>query len=198
MWVINPAAGCHYCPPGPQLFSWAFVDKWTCCTTGKKLCSLLKPWSFNMQRTLLRSHCIGLIYLNATGCLAYWHLPTFCRTLASVSHDYKILIMIVITPVGRGLGSQIWCELTVCNVHQMSNVKLFYVHVSYFLPSALWCCWLLGRKGILLVRTEWQGSGVLICLERGADFHMAKLMAPPLTSVKSRLVLPFWYLLTWV
>jgi len=35
---------------------------------------------------------------------------------------------------------------------------------------------------------------VVICLERGADLHMAQLMPLPLTvSVKSRLVLPFRY-----
>jgi len=35
---------------------------------------------------------------------------------------------------------------------------------------------------------------VVICLERGADLHMAQLM--PLASVKFRLVFPFWYWLT--
>jgi len=36
---------------------------------------------------------------------------------------------------------------------------------------------------------------MVICLEQGADLHMAQLMPLPLTlaSVKSRLVLPFWY-----
>jgi len=39
---------------------------------------------------------------------------------------------------------------------------------------------------------------VVICLERGADLHMAQLMPLliSLASVKSRLVLPFWYRLT--
>jgi len=44
---------------------------------------------------------------------------------------------------------------------------------------------------------------IVICLERCADLHMAQLMPPPLhchslylASVKSRLVLPFWYRLT--
>jgi len=45
--------------------------------------------------------------------------------------------------------------------------------------------------------TEWWGAGVVICLERGADLpswcHCHWLS---LTSVKSRLVLPFWYQLT--
>ena len=58
-------------------------------------------------------------------------------------------------------------------------------------------------EGIRPVKTEWWGAGVVICLERGADLHMAQLMPLPLTvsciaSVKSRLVLPFWYRLTWV
>ena len=44
-------------------------------------------------------------------------------------------------------------------------------------------------------------AGVVISLERCPDFHMAQLMPLPLmslASVKSRLVLPFWYWLTWV
>ena len=30
-------------------------------------------------------------------------------------------------------------------------------------------------------KTEWWGAGVVICLERGADLHMAKLLPLPLT-----------------
>jgi len=30
-------------------------------------------------------------------------------------------------------------------------------------------------------KTEWWGAGVVICLERGADLHMALLMPLPLT-----------------
>jgi len=44
--------------------------------------------------------------------------------------------------------------------------------------------------------TEWCGAGMVICLGRDADFHMAQLMPLPLTiscSSKSRLVLPFSY-----
>jgi len=29
-------------------------------------------------------------------------------------------------------------------------------------------------------KTEWWGAGVVICLERGADLHMARLMPLPL------------------
>jgi len=38
-----------------------------------------------------------------------------------------------------------------------------------------------GRKGIRPVKTEWWGTGVVICLEQGADLHMAQLMPLPLT-----------------
>jgi len=51
------------------------------------------------------------------------------------------------------------------------------------------------------VKTEQWGAGVVICLEQDADLHLAQLMPLPLmslASVKSRLVLPFWYWLTWV
>ena len=37
---------------------------------------------------------------------------------------------------------------------------------------------------------------MVICLEQVADLHMSQLMPLSLASVKSRLVLPFWYWLT--
>ena len=37
---------------------------------------------------------------------------------------------------------------------------------------------------------------MVVCLERGADLHMAQLMPLSLASVKSRLILPFCYRLT--
>jgi len=39
-----------------------------------------------------------------------------------------------------------------------------------------------GRKGIWPVKNkEWWGNGVVVCLERDADLHMAQLMPLPLT-----------------
>jgi len=58
-----------------------------------------------------------------------------------------------------------------------------------------------GRKGIRPVKTEWWGAGVVICLELGADLHMAQLMPLPLTVScfsKIQICLPFSYQLTWV
>jgi len=48
-------------------------------------------------------------------------------------------------------------------------------------------CWLGGRKGIRPVKNWVVGCWQAICLQRGADLY---------ASVKSRLVLPFWYRLT--
>jgi len=78
------------------------------------------------------------------------------------------------------------------------RICFVYICLTGNWPSVLWRCWLGGRKS---VRPEQWGAGVVICLERGADLHMAQLMplhSLSLASVKSRLVLPFWYRLTWV
>jgi len=64
------------------------------------------------------------------------------------------------------------------------------------MPSVFSCCWLGGRKGIRPVKSEWWGAGMVICLERGADLHMAQLMPLPLIVSCFRLVFHFWYRLT--
>ena len=44
-------------------------------------------------------------------------------------------------------------------------------------------------------KLEWRGAGVVICLERGADLHMAQLMPLPLTvSCFSKIQIGFTFL----
>ena len=44
-------------------------------------------------------------------------------------------------------------------------------------------------------KTEWWGAGMVICLERGADLHMAQLMPLPLAvSYFSRIQIGFSFL----
>ena len=63
------------------------------------------------------------------------------------------------------------------------------------LPSVLWLCWLGGMKGIQPVKTERWVAGVVICLERGADLHMAQLMPLQLTvSCFSKIQIGFTFL----
>jgi len=46
-------------------------------------------------------------------------------------------------------------------------------------------------------KTEWLGAGVVICLERDADLHMAQLMPLPLTvSCFSKIQIGFTFLVT--
>jgi len=55
------------------------------------------------------------------------------------------------------------------------------------------------QEGHPACKKQWWGSGVVVCLERGADLHMAQLMPLPLTVSyfnKIQLGLPFWYRLT--
>ena len=70
------------------------------------------------------------------------------------------------------------------------------ITVSIPVPSVLWRCWLGGRKGIRPVKKhEWWGNGMIICLGRDADLHMAQLMPLPLTvSCSSKIQIGFTFL----
>jgi len=73
--------------------------------------------------------------------------------------------------------------------------------VAYGMPSVLWHCWLGGRKGIRLVKNC---GGVLawLCVWSKVQtctwLSWCHCYSLSLASVKSRLVLPFWYRLTQV
>ena len=59
--------------------------------------------------------------------------------------------------------------------------SVFRVLKFAFVFLVLWRCWLGGKKGIRPVKTELWGAGMVICLELGADLHMAQLMPLPVT-----------------
>ena len=55
--------------------------------------------------------------------------------------------------------------------------------------------WAAGRASGLYKNLEWWGTGVVICLERDADLHMAQLMPMPLTvSCFSKIQIGFTFL----
>ena len=64
--------------------------------------------------------------------------------------------------------------------------------------SVLWRCWLGGRKGIRPVKNEWWGTGMVVWSEMQTCIwpSWCYCQSLSLASVKSRLVLPFWYQLT--
>ena len=65
-----------------------------------------------------------------------------------------------------------------------------------FWLSVLCHCWFGSRKGIRPVKTEWWGAGVVVCLERCADLHVAQLIPLPLTVFcLSKIHSPHWFYL---
>jgi len=93
------------------------------------------------------------------------------------------------------LCSRKWASMA-RQVSSNVRVSLFFAHKSiyvivklqfvscicmyYFMSSVLWCCWFGGRKDIRPVKIEWWGTGMVICLEWGAnDLHMVQLMPLP-------------------
>ena len=81
-------------------------------------------------------------------------------------------------------------------------VDRIFILVYLHLPSVLWRCWLGGRKGIRPVKK--QIGWVLAWLSVWSEMQTCmwpswcRCHSLSLASVKSRLVLPFWYRLTWV
>ena len=111
-------------------------------------------------------------------------------------------------PAAQPTASKHWRQYK-CYADSLSycaSVQFCVFFLQLFLLC--WCAFsaltlLVGRQeGIWPVKTEWWGTGVVICLEWGADWHMAQLMPLPLTvSCSSKIqigFLPFWYRLTQV
>jgi len=67
-------------------------------------------------------------------------------------------------------------------------IEIEYINRMHFAGSqSVWCLqcfdavgWAAGRASGL-VKTEWWGAGIVICLEQGAHLHTAQLMPLPLT-----------------
>jgi len=96
----------------------------------------------------------------------------------------------------RGIKRSFWQILKVHSFSfQMSQKLSLLFSIIIIVPSQLWRCWLGGRKGIQTVKTEWWGAGGVICLERGADLHIAQLMPLLLTvSCFSKIHIGFTFL----
>ena len=91
--------------------------------------------------------------------------------------------------------------------NRQCNVLFFDVH-CFVLDFILYCIFfiifiiiifllLVGRQEghPACKKTEWWGAGVVICLERGADLHVAQLMPLPLTiSCFSKIQIGFTFL----
>ena len=109
--------------------------------------------------------------------LPAWTMPAPARTGSCISVTSITLHLIVVT----------WPK----RVNWLINYSINWI----IKPSVLWRCWLGGKKGVRPVKTEWWGVGMVICLERRADLHMAQLMPLPLTvSCFSKIQIGFTFL----
>jgi len=91
-----------------------------------------------------------------------------------------------------GFLTRITCRLTAKNRDQLRNPTLgsriwatftfLKLYLTIYAFNALTL--LVGRQEghPACKKTEWWGAGVVICLKRGADLHMAQLMPLPLTA----------------
>ena len=82
-------------------------------------------------------------------------------------------------------NGQTFCLSTRCCNWVRALLDFIFISISVFLSlSCLQCYdavgWAAGRHPACK-KTEWWGAVMVICLERGADLHMAQLMPLPLT-----------------
>ena len=124
--------------------------------------------------------------------------------------DSRVPVLSVDVPSGTFcfISLSLMCFNTMLKCYRSSKYSdsrkkcLWVFLVVSLVPSLLWRCWLGGRKGIRPVKKLSGGvlawlsilSEVQTCI-RPSWCHCHSLS---LASVKSRLVLPFWYRLTWV
>jgi len=67
--------------------------------------------------------------------------------------------------------------------------------VKIIVPSVLLSLLVGRQEGHPACKKQWWGTGVVICLERGADLHMAQLMPLPITvSCSSKIHIGFTFL----
>ena len=84
------------------------------------------------------------------------------------------------------------------------SIPMLLLHVKSRISSCVYLMFAFSALTLLVGRqeghpackkTEWWGAGVVICLERGADLHMAQLMPLPLTvSCFSKVQIGFTFL----
>ena len=101
--------------------------------------------------------------------------------------------------------SSLLSSTSACLCEEKWRIHFMYLcnstFVQCYLPSVLWRCWLGGRKGIQPVK---KSGGVLVWLSVWSKVQTCiwpswcRCYSLSLASVKSRLVLAFWYRLTWV
>ena len=101
------------------------------------------------------------------------------------------------------LTEQVAANVAHCTSDTLFLILVIVTYIHMILPSVRWRCRLGGRKGIRPVKKTLSG-GVLAWLSVWSEMQTCiwpswcHCHSLSLALVKSRLVLPFWYRLTWV
>ena len=147
-------------------------------------CNGLCSWSVTLNSTLTL-HYILAVGLHSTSA-AGWAWPDWRRRAISET-------------VPRRDAQDAQSHRTTQN-HVRTMHARFIINIIIILPSVLWCCWLGGRKGMRPVKKL--SGGVLAWLSVWSEVQTCiwpswcHCHSLSVASVKSRLILPFWYLLT--
>jgi len=137
----------------------------------------------------------GLLVSLSTDDPLQFHFTKVCSNTSQLSQSHVSMTRI---PYRHCLSS--WPSLC-WNKFVLFFCCFVIIHL-FIIPSVLWHCWLGGRKGIRPVKKL--SGGVLAWLSVWSDVQICiwpswcHCHSLSLAAVKSRLFLPFWYLLTWV
>jgi len=182
-------------------------DHLWCCVDARHWCCLVVTRQARMfvWLSMMLCRCSSLMLsvnhlamLAKTACSLSGVLDWVDQSLADVEEHLKVCAFHLNEPDYSG-----HCQFAskTCSLHAYYALHSIYVYVSS-VPSVLWRCWLGGRKGIWSVKKlsgrvlAWLSvwSSVQTCIwPSWCHCHSLSL-----ASGKSRLVLPFWYQLTWV
>ena len=160
--------------------------------------ALAEPYANSL--TSLLTLCAGWSSWCLTRSVKHWRQHGV--DLLVVDTSFRPLWMLLYRLLHVAVQIVATCHWQSVNVNQLlQNSRYLWLNMWFifsfhllFMPSVLWCCWLGGRKGIRPVKNEWWGAGVVICLEWGADLHMAQLMPlPPTVSCSSKIQIGFTF-----
>ena len=140
-------------------------------------------------------------------CRVATQLHTHAHTLCQAQRNYALKfckLCAALSKIMHQVKRSICAYLVKIDYQQIvhtTSLALRYMFLI-FVPSVLWRCWLGGRKGIRAVKKL--SGGVLAWLSVWSEVQTCiwpswcHCHSLSLASVKSRLVLPFWYRFTWV
>ena len=154
----------------------------------------------------------GINFFPLSVSLCMWHSWLACHRPLVWLIVYSGLLVIIVAPTACR-NYCVACEpeqctqhnTCLCTLHEVTHVSLTLPDVAVTLCDYINVCTAAFSALMLLVgrqeghpackKTEWWGAGVFICLEQGADLHMAQLMPLPLTlSCFSKIQIDFTFL----